>query len=1356
MRKILFEIEIENVGAARRIEALREEIRRLNKELKGADVGSDAFKELITKITDAKFETAELKEEQKKLNREFQSAKFPKDSLQGLRIEYAKLTDQIKILSAAERASPFGQSLIANAANVKKQIDGIEQSIGRFTGNVGNYRSAFDGLNNVLLSIGAGFGVNEIIQQNTRLSDSIANVAKTTGLTIEEAEKLAEVLKFRDTRTNLADQLKITEIGGQLGIATDQLQAFTEGVDVLNVALGDQFGNVDNLTREFAGLRNVLTDFKTADAADDILKLGNAVNFLEAQGNATGQSIVDFAGRIAGAGVPLGATTEQIIGLSTTLSELSINPERGATAVSRLLTEVARSPEVFAQAIGEPADKFTKLVQTDIVGALALVSEKIATSSTTNTVFANTLETLGIGAQGAIEVFGKLGGSTDLLRQRIGEAGQTLQNTDSITREFEVKNNNAAAAVEKLRNAITGALTGTDAQDAIAAIAGSLTDLIGVLGDTFEFLKENELVAIEFAAALIYLNRQGILVAIPLLRTLGVSLGILVVNETGAVVATNTLTTAQGRAAISAGVQATATRALALAQSALPFVAVIAATYALVQAWDAYEASASASEKAARTLADAQEDIAKESAKEVEAVRKNIEILKTDVENKEARQKAISDLKSAYPDYLRGLDLEKASVQELSRLQDQLTESIIRSVAERRKATAQEEIAGKIIEQTLEVRRLERLAPTQVQAQDVGQFVGATAVAQQATENAARSQTKALNDARAELQKLQQELELTGRAFDDAFSIGSGEQGLTQQQRDLAGFTTDLSGQFSDFSKAGEVAAGVTKKAGDESESTGDKIKGLGSKTKGAKDEINAQAGSVAALRDEISKLEKQIEATDPGSPALEELNKRLAETKKRLVETEKALLASTFKSLFGRDLVAPEIDVSQQPDLTISPELAFEPDAKEKILQDAKAIKDSVQAALSAVEFPVEVPETDAAKKFREEQEKGNEALNKQREEDAAAELKRREDIQQQVVDSAITSAQTISDSLTQIQTNRLQRETDAALAQLDSETEGKIAAAQGNEAKIKQIEKESAIKRAAIEKEAARQRKQIAVKEAIINTALAITKALTGAPPPVNLILAGVAAAAGAAQLAVINSQEFSEGGVVRRENKRTKQGDRLVYVSEFADGGTVEEHNKRKRKGDVLISVSKFADGGTVTDRVVRFSRNDVTEQIEEFAAGGSVKRLKPGVIREPQNAPRTAGGDTVLAYLAPGEMVLNEGQQNTLRSLYGQDAFALAGVPGEASTRRSNIPGFASGGVVGIVPQNGFAQQVSSQPVTVDARAEFSGDQIDELGQSMGTIIAAEVSRQLRVGLAEGLFDANRRLEREAVLEQNRQG
>lgn len=1263
-KKILFEIEVENVGAARRIEALREEIKRLNKEIKGASEGSEEYRKLTGQIADAQIEVKELKDQQKALNREFQAAKVPTDSLQGLRFEYAKLVDQIKILSATERQSPFGQQLIANAANVKKEIDSIEQSIGRFTGNVGNYKSAFQGLQGVLLSLGVGFGFSEIIQGNTQLSDSIANVAKTTGLTIEEAEKLAETLKFRDTRTNLADQLQIAEIGGQLGIANQQIEGFTAGVDVLNIALGDQFGNVENLTREFAGLRNVLTDFKTDNAADDILKLGNAVNFLEAEGNATGQSIVDFAGRIAGAGVPLGATTDQIIGLSTTLSELSINPERGATAVSRLLTELARAPQTFAQAIGEPADTFTKLVQTDIVGALSLVSEKIATSSETNTVFAQTLEELGIGSQGAIEVFGKLGGSTDLLRQRIAQAGETLQNTDSITREFEVKNNNAAAAVEKLKNAIIGAFTSDDAQDAIAAIATELTTFVGLLAEIPGFLSENEDEVLALAAAFIYLNRQGIASAVPLLGTVAQNFGL--------------LTTATGRATVATALQTTATNALSAAQAALPFLAVIAGVYAIVKAFEAYEESASASEKAARTLASAQGDIAKESAKEVAAVKQNIETLKFDVDNKEARKKAIDSLVASYPEYLRGIDLEKASIQDLDRLQNQLTDSIIRSVAERRKASAQEEVATRIIEKQLELQRLERTAPVQVQSGDVGSFVGATAVAQQATSQAAQRQIDNINSTREELRKLQDELEQTGRAFDDAFSIGEGSRQTTQAQRDLSGFTQDLAGQFETGDGASK-AAEETKKLGNESESTGKKLQGLGSSSKGAKDEIAAQAGSVAALKDQISKLQKQIESTAPGSPALDNLQKQLVATKTKLKDAEKALLASTFESLFGREPTAPTLDAGEQPKLTIVAEL--EPDAADKLADQAKAAKDAAQTALSAIEFPVEVQESDAEKKFRDERLKGLADEKKKKDDDAKEQAEKEKALNELRKTAAIDTAQNVADAFSQIQSNRLQRETDAALAALDLETQNRIQAAQGNQTKIAAIEKDAANKRAAIEKEAARKRKQIAVREAIINTALAITRALTGAPPPANLILAGVAAAAGAAQLAVINSQEFAEGGIV---------------------------------------------------------------------------KRLKPGIIREKQNAPKTAKGDTVLAYLAPGEMVLNEGQQNTLRSLYGQDAFALAGVPGESATRRAGIPAFAGGGVVGIVPQNGFAQQSGGQQVTVDARAEFSGEQIDALGRDMGAIIAAEVARQMRIGLAEGLFDANRRLEREQSLNQNRQG
>lgn len=56
----------------------------------------------------------------------------------------------------------------------------------------------------------------------------------------------------------------------------------------------------------------------------------------------------------------------------------------------------------------------------------------------------------------------------------------------------------------------------------------------------------------------------------------------------------------------------------------------------------------------------------------------------------------------------------------------------------------------------------------------------------------------------------------------------------------------------------------------------------------------------------------------------------------------------------------------------------------------------------------------------------------------------------------------------------------------------------------------------------------KALNISQAIINTASAVTKALSSAPPPLNFALAGINAAMGAAQVAVISQQRFEENAV------------------------------------------------------------------------------------------------------------------------------------------------------------------------------------------------------------------------------------
>ena len=74
--------------------------------------------------------------------------------------------------------------------------------------------------------------------------DSMANVAKTTGLQGQELVMLGQdILNLASTtRTSIPDIVKIAEIGGQLGIAKQDLLGFIKASNQFGVALGEDFG----------------------------------------------------------------------------------------------------------------------------------------------------------------------------------------------------------------------------------------------------------------------------------------------------------------------------------------------------------------------------------------------------------------------------------------------------------------------------------------------------------------------------------------------------------------------------------------------------------------------------------------------------------------------------------------------------------------------------------------------------------------------------------------------------------------------------------------------------------------------------------------------------------------------------------------------------------------------------------------------------------------------------------------------------------------------------------------------------------------------------------------------------------
>lgn len=287
--------------------------------------------------------------------------------------------------------------------------------------------------------------------------DQLANVQKTVGTTAEETSALGdELLNLSEsTRTSIGELTEIATVGGQFGIAKDDIVGFTDAIDTLNVALGDEFmGGAEQITTEIGGLRNIFQDVQSDNIQEDILEIGNAINVLGAEGAATGPVVADFASRIGGLAGPLGVSAGDILGMSATLQELQVNAERGGSSVGRILQGMAKDTGAFASVAGMELREFEKLLNEDINSAFIKVMEGLDVTNTSATDLASTLDALGINSVGAVEVVQKLGGNLDLLAQKQDLAGTSLQNTDSILSEYNIKLGTTAAMQEIANNKI--------------------------------------------------------------------------------------------------------------------------------------------------------------------------------------------------------------------------------------------------------------------------------------------------------------------------------------------------------------------------------------------------------------------------------------------------------------------------------------------------------------------------------------------------------------------------------------------------------------------------------------------------------------------------------------------------------------------------------------------------------------------------------------------------------------------------------------------------------------------------------------------------------------------------------------
>ena len=300
-------------------------------------------------------------------------------------------------------------------------------------------------------------GTKNLISSNAKLSDSFADIQKTTGMTNDEVNSLNQSFKSFNTRTPRNELLSLSVVAGKLGIkGVSDVSKFVKAADQINVALGEDLGDIDTVVRNLGALNNLFNLEKLYGTADAMTKVGSAINSVGAAGTARESALVDFSSRVGGAANSVGLLIDQVIGYGAILDEAMVSSETSSTAISQFWVKMGQDAEKFAGIAGMEVDAFRKLMAEDFNEAFIKVLEGLKSTGGGIEELASSMAGAGVDSSRMIQSLQALANNTDKLREKQKLSAEEFKKGTSLSEEFAVKNENLAAKLERLNKWFTG------------------------------------------------------------------------------------------------------------------------------------------------------------------------------------------------------------------------------------------------------------------------------------------------------------------------------------------------------------------------------------------------------------------------------------------------------------------------------------------------------------------------------------------------------------------------------------------------------------------------------------------------------------------------------------------------------------------------------------------------------------------------------------------------------------------------------------------------------------------------------------------------------------------------------------
>lgn len=381
--------------------------------------------------------------------------------------------------TATDRVSRATQQMAAAQRNAAREADNLR-------GELVSMRYANYDVAQTTLAVGAAIGTSLVAPTVffAQWESGMTGVERTTGLTGARLEELEGQLDglARTMPVVSGDILDMASRAGQLGIAADQVDEFTETLTQF-VAVSDTLDATE--AAEYIARIGNLT------GTEDWNALASAIALVGVNSAATDQQIVDTAEEIAQAGSLANLSAQDVIGLSGALASLAVPPERARSVLFSLFTEVNRGiaglsdtlPQ-FASIMGLTVEEVTSLYQTDPSEFIVRLSQ--ALGATENMTAA--LDALGLDGARAQPVFAALSNNIPLLTSALNDATKGYSDATEVQRQFALVQDDLASTWQIFLNNLQ--LTAAELGEHFApAINDALYGIIGLAQGISDFIQ---------------------------------------------------------------------------------------------------------------------------------------------------------------------------------------------------------------------------------------------------------------------------------------------------------------------------------------------------------------------------------------------------------------------------------------------------------------------------------------------------------------------------------------------------------------------------------------------------------------------------------------------------------------------------------------------------------------------------------------------------------------------------------------------------------------------------------------------------------------------------------------------------